>query len=75
MAPPLPDEQAVGPPVERADLLARLRAPSWVNTLHMVTSWQRWTPPASTRSQRPDSSSATRWSTATRALAQATSTV
>ena len=52
-----------------------LRAPSWEKTDHRVTSWQWWTPPASTASQRPDRSSEMAASTAISELAQAASTV
>ncbi len=52
-----------------------LRALSWEKTLHSVTSWQWWTPPASTTSDRRASSSVTAWSTARSELAQAASSV
>ena len=52
-----------------------LSAFSWENTLHNVTSWQWWTPPASIRSERPDHSSSTACDTASSDEAQAASSV
>jgi hypothetical protein len=52
-----------------------LSALSWEKTLHSVTSWQWWTPPASMRSARPASSSVAAWATASSELAQAASSV
>ncbi len=50
-------------------------APSWLNTLQKVMSWQWCTPPASITSQRPLPSSRTAWSTAMSEEAHAASTV